>query len=80
MAERFHVSYDGMSEYFKEKSKANNTRRSTNTWINVYNSWAEARGFSRNIYDYQPKELDEILDKFYLEIRKKDGKNMNHNV
>ena len=70
MAGRFYICKDGDSEYFKEKSKAKNTRLSTNTWLNVYNTWV---GYTRKIYEYPPEQLDGILENFYLEIHKKDG-------
>ena len=43
---RFSKSGESDFEFFKEKSKADNTKRSTNTWANVYNSWANARGYA----------------------------------
>ena len=71
---RFVESGDADIEFFKEKSKAKNTKKSTNTWVNAYNSWAEAKGYSvKQIFEYSPEELDKILHKFYAEIRKNNG-------
>ena len=41
--------------------------------MNVFNNWAKARGKSGDIEEYEPKDLDSILCKFYGEVRKKDG-------
>ena len=55
-----------------ENSSNKNTKRSTNTWLNVYKNWASIRGKS-SLLDYEPNELDGILCQFYGEVRKKDG-------
>ena len=70
---RFIKCDDKDTEFFKEASAAANTSKSTNTWVNVYKEWAKERGYERNINEYEPGELDEILKLFYVEVRKKDG-------
>ena len=68
--DRFTISNENDFAYFKEKSKAENTKKSTNTWVNVYYSWAKDRGYDKKIFEYTSEELDRILHKFYVEIRK----------
>ena len=43
------------------------------TWLNVCTSWAESKNFETNLLSYEVKQLDETLQKFFAEIRKKDG-------
>ena len=65
---------DGDVQHFTDAASAKNTKTSTNTWLNAWNAWADARGFGgKKIFEYDPVELDKILSKFYVELRKKDG-------
>ena len=41
--------------------------------MNVWTSWAESKNFETNLLSYEGKQLDETLQKFFAEIRKKDG-------
>ena len=40
--------------------------------MNVWTSRAESKGLNDGIVDYQAKELDEFLLRFFAEIRKSD--------
>ena len=54
----------------KQNSENQNTKKSTTTWLNV---WAERKNFESNLLSYEGKQVDETLQKFFAEIRKKDG-------
>ena len=56
-----------------EASTSKNTKKGTQVWINVFNNWAKCRGYNEPIYAYKVSELNEVLKKFYVEVRKKDG-------
>ena len=56
-----------------EKAVNKNTVKTTKTWMNVWKSWAESKGFNDDILKYEAKELDECLSRFFAEIRKSDG-------
>ena len=43
----------------KYKSSPKNTVKTTKTWMNVWNSWAESKGFNDDVVKYEAKELDE---------------------
>ena len=49
------------------------TQKSTRTWLTVWTTWAEEKGYSPNIVSYEAKEIYERLQKFFTEVRKKDG-------
>ena len=66
MAERFPEIQE-----LKQNSENRNTKKSTTTWLNVWTSWAESKNFETNLLSYEGKQLDETLQKFFAEIRKK---------
>ena len=61
-----------VQETLKE-AENKNTKRSTTTWTRVWSSWAKARNINVNMETISPAALDEILQKYYLEVRKQDG-------
>ncbi|CAH3158175.1 unnamed protein product [Porites lobata] len=73
MAERFPDFQVEEIQELKENSENQNTKKSTSTWLNVWTSWAESKNFETNLLSYEAKQLDETLQKFLAEIRKKDG-------
>ena len=73
-AERFFQSTSDDVDFYREASSAKNTKKSTATWLKIYNSWATCRGIGlREIDQIPPEELDNILQLFYVEVRKQDG-------
>jgi len=50
-----------------------NTKRSTKTWMKVLSSWCSSRSVSDKIEKLEPDELDKLLNKFYVEVKKIDG-------
>jgi len=74
MAERFPDFQVEKIQELKENSENQNTKKSTSTWLNVWTSSAERKNFETNLLkSYEVKQLDETLQKFFAEIRKKDG-------
>ncbi|CAB4028064.1 Hypothetical predicted protein [Paramuricea clavata] len=71
--ERFpHLEVSSIEE-LRNNAKSTNTKRSTVFWLGVFKSWAKERGFSEAIETYEAFDLDKILEKFYGEVRNKDG-------
>ena len=73
MAERFPYCDPKQLQELKENAENTNTKKSTKTWLTVWTTWAEEKGYSPDIVSYEAKELDEKLQKFFAEVRKKDG-------
>ena len=73
MTERFPDCDTKELQQFKENAENSNTKKSTKTWLTVWTTWAEEKGYSPDIVSYEAKELDEKLQKFFAEVRKKDG-------
>ena len=70
---RFAVTTDEQLEKLKDKSLNENTKRSTNTWVNAYRSWAKEREEREDIENVSPSHLNLLLERFYAELKKKDG-------
>ena len=66
MADRFPDCDAKELQQFKENAEKWNTKKSTKTW-------AEEKGYSPDIASHESKELDEKLQKFFAEVRRKDG-------
>ena len=73
MAARFPEISGEEIQKLAEKAVNKNIVKTTKTWMNVWKSWAESKGFNDDIVKYEAKELDECLSRFFAEIRKSDG-------
>ena len=71
--ERFPDCDPKQLQELKENAENTDTKKSTKTWLTVWTTWAEEKGYSPDIVSYEAKELDEKLQKFFAEVRKKDG-------
>ena len=71
---RFVEADDEDIQYFRKAATAANTTTSTNTWVRAWREWADGKGHQKQLYEYEPTELSNILSSFYVEPRKKDGK------
>ena len=54
---RFAISSKDRIQNLKEKSSNDNTKKSTQTWINVWRSWAEERGINANLEENSAEVL-----------------------
>ena len=72
--DRFASSNQQNIQNLIQKSKNENTTRATNQWMRVYHSWAQQRNAPLDIELLPPSELDPLLQTFYAEIRKQNGK------
>lgn len=72
--ERFATASLADINVLKEKAKNDNTEKSTNNWVNTYRTWASSRGVLLNLEDQPVIELNNTLQLFYAELKKKDGK------
>ena len=60
-------------EEIKNSNVKANTERSTKTWMNVWLKWCSARGISQPIEYFPCQQLDNLLSKFYAEVKKVNG-------
>ena len=60
-------------QQFKKNAEKRTRTKTTKTWVTVWATWAEEKGYSPDIVSYEAKEIYERLRKFFAEVRKKDG-------
>ena len=53
--------------------KTKKTTESTQTWLNVWEKWANERKFNPKLEEYKQEDLDKKLQMFYAEVRTKEG-------
>ena len=70
---RFAFSNKEILQELKEKAANRNTKKSTQTWFNVWHSWAEQRSINPKLEEYSAEDLDKVLQRFYAEVRNKHG-------
>ena len=74
MASRFAKTSPEKMNKLKEKSKNENSNKTSMNWMRVFQSQADDRRQEKNIETMEPKKLHEILSLFYAEIRKLNRK------
>ena len=62
-------------DQWKLYAKNKNTTKSTQTWLNVWEKWANERKFNPKPEEYEQEDLDKKLQMFYAEVpvRTKEG-------
>ena len=73
MAERYLHTNSVELEALKAKANNENTNKSTKYWLKVWQDWALVRQYDAEIENYPPEELDNVVQKFYAEVRTKKG-------
>ena len=70
---RFALSSQNIVEQLDENAKNTNTLKGTQTWLNVWQTWATERKLNPKLEEYEYEQLDKMLQISYTEIRTKDG-------
>ena len=71
--ERFPEVDENANQMILQNKSSSNTKRATELSFNVLNSYLQSRKINFNFTEINKKELNEILRKFYVEVRKQDG-------
>ena len=72
-ASRFAVADERQISTLEKKSKNENTTSSTKTWLRTFEVWARSRNVIPELSLYTPVDLNNILRRFYSEVRKENG-------
>ena len=72
---RFCSASDSDIDALKQASSSKNTKKSTLSWMRVFNNWKITHCYTEEIRSCQPEDLNLILEKFYAELRKTNGTN-----
>ena len=60
-------------EELKNYSKKENTAKSTGFWPSVWNNWCVDKEITDEMENYEPAELNTLLEHFYDEVNNKKG-------
>ena len=65
--------YETTVEELKNCSKNENTAKSTGFWLSVWKNWCVDKEITDEIENYEPAELNTLLEHFYAEVNNKKG-------
>ena len=70
---RFSLASATAIQDLKNSSKINdeNTVKSTAFWLSVWKKWCLEKGIAEEIENYEPAELNTLLERFYAELKNK---------
>ena len=68
-------SVDNEVQRLLEKNTNKNTHKSTNTWVRRLETWLNNVEIQSTLFQLNAKKLDELLCRFHVQLRKKDGSN-----
>lgn len=71
--ERFEKVTENTIQQLKQGAKNQNTLKSTRFWLSVWQQWAIHNGIHKEIETFPPQELNGILERFYAEVKAKNG-------
>ena len=71
--ERFTLVTDDTIEELRNGAKNINTSKSTSFWLSVWKTWCEGNSIALEIEKHEPGELNRLLEKFYAEVKNKNG-------
>ena len=60
-------------EELKNCSKNENTAKSTGFWLSFWKNWCVGKEITDEIENYEPAELNTLLEHFYAEVKNKQG-------
>ena len=71
--EMFTLATDDTIEELRNGAKNINTSKSTSFWLSVWKTWCEGKSIALEIEKHEPAELNRLLEKFYAEVKNKNG-------
>ena len=71
--ERFTLATDNTIEELRNGAKNINTSKSMSFWLSVWKTWCEVKSVALEIEKHEPAELNRLLEKFYAEVKNKNG-------
>ena len=70
---RVALSNQNILAQLKENAKNKNMLKATQTWLNVWQTWATERKLNPKLEENEHEQLDQMLQIFYTEIHALDG-------
>ena len=70
---RFSFATETTTQQLKNSSNNENTVKSTAFWLSVWKKWCLEKGIAEEIENYEPTQLNTLLERSYAEIKNKHG-------
>ena len=70
---RFSFATSVTMQQLKNSSINENTVKSTAFWLTVWKKWCLEKGIAKEIENYEPTQLNTLLERSYAEIKNKHG-------
>ena len=77
---KFYSTSDSDIDALKQASRSKNTKKSTLSWMRVFENWKITHSYTEETHTYQPEDPNLIMEKFYAELRKLTELIMNQHV
>ena len=71
--ERFTLATDDTIEELRNGAKNINNSKRTSFWLSVWKTWCEGKSIALEIEKHEPAELNRLHEKFYAEMKNKNG-------
>ena len=63
-----------------EKQLNENTAKSTAFWLSVWKKWCLEKGIAKEIENYEPTQLNTLLERFFAEIKPRNDDSISSKV
>ena len=73
VSSRFSLATATTIQELKNSSENENTVKSTAFWLSVWKKWCLEKRIAEEIENYEPAELNTLLERFYAELKNKRG-------
>ena len=70
---RFSFATETTTQQLKNSSNNENTVKSTAFWLSVWKKWCLEKGIAEEIENYEPTQLNTLLERSNAEIKNKHG-------
>ena len=70
---RFSFATETTTQQLKNSSNNENTVKSTAFWLSVWKKWCLEKGIAKEIENYEPTQLNTLLERSNAEIKNKHG-------
>ena len=70
---RFSFATETTTQQLKNSSNNENTVKSTAFWLSVWKKWRLEKGIAKEIENYEPTQLNTLLERSNAEIKNKHG-------
>ena len=70
---RFSFATETTTQQLKNSSNNENTVKSTAFWLSVWKKWCLEKGIAKEIENYEPTQLNTLLERSDAEIKNKHG-------